>query len=1170
MVKKIILFVCLLTLFFPVIVTGEGVRELRPDSTISSADLYFDNGAYGIGYYTTFGLINCPATSRLNIHIKEAGEIILFGIRVPSGIRQFNLRKPDGTIALSGICPLSAGQTGYIRYYHQAEVGPFPTMGGYIPFSYQVNNPADTGDYYFEISNLSLYSSFKAELWDFQVVSGEHSPPIPSDMIDGRVWSQSWQVNAELAFYREFNGKFFVYSNDGIVTKLTLDQARVGVATFFCNPYGCLNTGNFINDRKSVSQNTYNVFPGIADYKVFLNDPDSTVYPSGIYGQIIGIPSLIPDPAYPDCDRHKMIQVHVDKPGKVEITIVLPYGAPATTVFLYGNVQPGTNLIPWDGFDGLGNTIPDGTILTITVTYLDGLTNLPIWDQEQNPNGYTISLVRPPNPAGAIPETFWDDTNIGGGSWCPSGSNLSGCLPTTVGCHTWVGYDCHDNMINTWWYASSSTVTFTETFPGEIEDAVGHDEWRCGQGSVLLHATVSSTSTVDWYDSLSGGTLLHAGDTSFLTPLLTATTAFYAEARSLVTSCISPNRVPVTATILPAPLPTIQGPDSLCTGTSGNIYQTEPGKSNYEWWLSSGGIITSTTGSNTITVTWTAPGHHTVYVNYTDPNGCPASDPAAFRVVVFPSPDPAGPVTGPTPVCAGSEGLIYFTDSIPWTQIYNWSVPTGFIITDGAGTNSITVGISLTAASGEITVYGTNLCGDGVPSSPFPVTVTHPPAAEAGPGDTVCQGSVYTVTGATASNYSALIWSASGTGTLEDATSLTPSYLPGAGETGAVTLTLKADHPPCLPDSSSMVLWIEKGATAEAGPNMSSCHVFPVFLEGAAASNYLSLQWNTSGSGTFSNPSDLTPYYLPSSEDVVEGEVVLTLTVYAIPPCPNQIDQRTLIFSQPPAGDAGPDASICQGESFMVTGAVASHFSLIEWSHNGTGNLWGSSSLNPVYFPASGESGSVTLSLAIRGDGACADSIVLTEMQLYIYSLEVDAGPGQPADPGSVVILQGSADAGSGAYNSLWEPSGQVVDPEAFVTETLPLLSDTWFILTVTDLVSGCSRSDSLLITVISPPPPPPPPDCLEIYNVITPNGDGINDTWVIACIEQHPDNSVQIVNRWGDRIRSFERYDNTGQVWEGTNQNGEPVPDGTYFYIVTIKDMEPKTGWIFVRGGSK
>ncbi|MFH1159821.1 MAG: hypothetical protein V1733_02610, partial [bacterium] len=622
---------------------GEGVKELRPDSAVSSADLYFDNGAYGIGYYTTFGLMNCPANNRLYIHVKTAGESILFGLKSPRANLQFNLRKPNGSIAMTGICPTGTGQTGYIRYYHQAVVGPFPAAGGYTPFAYQVTSIADTGDYYFEIANLPLYQSVKIDLWDFQVVSGAHSPAIPSDILNGRVWSQSWQLNAELMFYRWFNGRFYVYSHDGIITKLAFDDARIGVATVFCNPYGCLNTGNFSTDRKSVNANTYSVFPGIADYKVFLNDPDSTLYPSGFYGQIIGTPTMVPDSGYPPCSGNMQILVNVNKAGSVGITLTFPYGSPATNVDLFSPVLPGINAIPWNGLDGLGNAVPDGTLINGTVTYLNGLTNLPIWDQEQNSNGYTITLVRPVNPSGSVPMTYWDDSNISPGYGCPTGINLAGCLPAATGCHTWFGDDCHDKMVNTWWYGSSSTLTFTALFSGSPTAPIGHDHARCGPGTVLLHATVPPSQTVDWYAEAVGGTPLLKGDTSFTTPVIMVTTTYYAEARNSATNCLSPVRTPVIATILPVPIPSLSGPDSVCAGTSGNIYATDPGNTNYFWNISAGGEITGGLGTNVVTVTWTLPGAQMISVNYTDKNGCEGASPTSLRVFVTPLPDSAGP-----------------------------------------------------------------------------------------------------------------------------------------------------------------------------------------------------------------------------------------------------------------------------------------------------------------------------------------------------------------------------------------------------------------------------------------------------------------------------------------------------------------------------------------------
>lgn len=541
---------------------GEGTKQLMPDSTVSAAGLFFDNTSGNS--YPNFGIIGCQPNYRLNIHVKNAGEYILFGLRAEDANLQFNLRKPNGTIVLSGICPYINGQTGYIRYFKQLLTGPFPLAGGYSPFSYHVTNIADTGNYYFELTNVPAGYNVIIDYWDFQVVSGQHSPPIQADTINGRVWSQSWQVYADLGNYvfQPFNGRFFVYSDDGIVTKLAFSDAHVGAVTIFCNPYGCLNTGNFLTDRQSSNANTYNTFPGIAQYKVFLNDPDSTVYPSGIYGQITGIPYMINDPGYPPCSAEKQIVVGVDKAGKVEVNISFPYGGSSTNVSIYSDVVTGINHIDWNGLDGLGNQPPDGTIINVVVNYVNGLTNLPIWDQERNPDGYQISLIRPANPNNPIPLTYWDDSQLIQSGFCynpPQTTNLTGCTPGSIpgytGCHPWNLNlpDCHDKMINTWWFGSTSSETFDAIFDGIPVSPVGHGASRCGEGTVILHATVLPTQTVDWYATATGGTPLLAGDTTFVTPVINMTTTYFAEARNNSTNCFSVIRTPVVATILPVP-----------------------------------------------------------------------------------------------------------------------------------------------------------------------------------------------------------------------------------------------------------------------------------------------------------------------------------------------------------------------------------------------------------------------------------------------------------------------------------------------------------------------------------------------------------------------------------------------------------------------------------------
>jgi len=69
------------------------------------------------------------------------------------------------------------------------------------------------------------------------------------------------------------------------------------------------------------------------------------------------------------------------------------------------------------------------------------------------------------------------------------------------------------------------------------------------------------------------------------------------------------------------------------------------------------------------------------------------------------------------------------------------------------------------------------------------------------------------------------------------------------------------------------------------------------------------------------------------------------------------------------------------------------------------------------------------------------------------------------------------------------------------------------------------------------------------IHDAISPNGDGINDTWVIEHIQEYPACIVKLFDKWGDEIFSAKGYNND---WGGAGKNG-PVPDGTYYYLVKL-----------------
>jgi len=77
--------------------------------------------------------------------------------------------------------------------------------------------------------------------------------------------------------------------------------------------------------------------------------------------------------------------------------------------------------------------------------------------------------------------------------------------------------------------------------------------------------------------------------------------------------------------------------------------------------------------------------------------------------------------------------------------------------------------------------------------------------------------------------------------------------------------------------------------------------------------------------------------------------------------------------------------------------------------------------------------------------------------------------------------------------------------------------------------------------------------DDIEIYNAMSPNGDGLNDVFVIRNIEKYPNNELIIFNRWGKVVYSQKGYGTYSRFYDGTNVNGETLPVGTYFYTLTV-----------------
>jgi gliding motility-associated-like protein len=90
----------------------------------------------------------------------------------------------------------------------------------------------------------------------------------------------------------------------------------------------------------------------------------------------------------------------------------------------------------------------------------------------------------------------------------------------------------------------------------------------------------------------------------------------------------------------------------------------------------------------------------------------------------------------------------------------------------------------------------------------------------------------------------------------------------------------------------------------------------------------------------------------------------------------------------------------------------------------------------------------------------------------------------------------------------------------------------------------------------------------LDIFQILTPDGNGVNDTWWIGNIEKYEKNKVVVVDRWGGVVYSATGYNNSKTAWNGENNSGTVVPTGTYFYTVTVhagQQVTEKKGFIEV-----
>ena len=98
----------------------------------------------------------------------------------------------------------------------------------------------------------------------------------------------------------------------------------------------------------------------------------------------------------------------------------------------------------------------------------------------------------------------------------------------------------------------------------------------------------------------------------------------------------------------------------------------------------------------------------------------------------------------------------------------------------------------------------------------------------------------------------------------------------------------------------------------------------------------------------------------------------------------------------------------------------------------------------------------------------------------------------------------------------------------------------------------GCTTAANIKVKVVNIP---------AIPNTFSPNGDGNHDKWVFGNLTTDDNVEVKVFDRNGQMVYTNYKYDN---LWDGTRE-GQPLPMGTYYYIIKINKLYFVTGWVLI-----
>ncbi len=521
------------------------------------------------------------------------------------------------------------------------------------------------------------------------------------------------------------------------------------------------------------------------------------------------------------------------------------------------------------------------------------------------------------------------------------------------------------------------------------------------------------------------------------------------------------------------------GPDqTICAGSTATLSGSRGGGASSSTWTTSGtGSFSNASILNPVYTPSAADisaGTVTLTLTTNDPAG-PCGFVSDFMVLTI---NPAATVNAGADqtICAGSTVSLTGSmggsaTSVTWTTSGTGS----FASSTSTNTTYTPSAADVSAGTVTLTLTTNDPAGPcGAVSDAMVVTINAAATVNAGADQTICSGSTATMAGTMGGSATTITWTTSGTGTFSSTSSLTAVYTPSAVDiaAGTVTLTITTNDPagPCGPVSDNLILTINPAATANAGPDQTICSGTTATMSGSIGGGATTLNWTTSGTGTFSSSTSASAVYTPSAADIAAGTVTLTITTNdPAGPCGSATDNMVLTINPAATVNAGPDQTICAGSTATLSGSRGGGASSSTWTTSGTGSFSNASILNPVYTPSAADisAGTVTLTLTTNDPagpcGAVSDAMVLTITPLQNANFSYASATYCQTGVNPTPTVTGVA---GGTFTS--SPAGLSINA---ATGTINLAASALGVYTVTYTTPGpCPNSSNVSITITGAP----------------------------------------------------------------------------------------------------